>query len=105
MERLGGEISFGCCFFASTTAATQKKKAPDGAVTLWPLEPQGTPVHAEDFERIKAGTLRFYVWGRANYADVSGIDRFTNFSAVVPPTDSRSSSGYRFYSLPHPQRP
>jgi hypothetical protein len=28
MERLGGRIFFGCCFFASATAATQKKKAP-----------------------------------------------------------------------------
>ena len=32
------------------------------------------PVRAEDFEQTKAGTLRFYVWGRANYTTVLGID-------------------------------
>ena len=69
--------------------------APPGAVTLWPLEPQDVPVRTEDFEQM--GTLRFYVWSRANYANVFGIDRFTNFClTVVPPTDQRSGSGYGF---------
>jgi hypothetical protein len=71
--------------------------APPGAVTLWPLEPQGRPVPAEDFEEIKGGNAHFYVWGRATYTDVFGKDRFTNFClAVVPPTDPRSGSGYGF---------
>ena len=75
--------------------------APPGAVTFWPLEPQGRPVPAEDFEQIKAGKLRFYVWGRATYTDVFGRNRFTNFClGVVPPTDPRSSSGYGFIRCP-----
>ena len=102
MERLGGEIFFGCCFFASATAATQKKKAPDGAVTLWPLEPQSMPIRAEDFEQMKAGTLRFYVWGRANYTDVFGID----YKFLGGRASNRLAKQQRIpvYSLPHPQR-
>jgi len=75
--------------------------APPGAVTLWPLEPKGSPVAAEDFEQIKADRKRFYVWGRASYSDVFGKDRFTNFClAVVPPTDPRSGAGYGLIRCP-----
>jgi hypothetical protein len=71
--------------------------APPGAVTLWPLEPQGNPVPAEDFEQIRIGKSRFYIWGRATYTDAFGKDRYTNFClATVPPADPRSSSGYGF---------
>jgi hypothetical protein len=54
MERLGGEIFFGCCFFASATAATQKKKAPGanhGALIREAFELFGTnPILTESCE-------------------------------------------------------
>jgi hypothetical protein len=75
--------------------------APPGAVTFWALEPQGYRVPAEDFDQMKIGKLRFYVWGWATYTDVFGKERFTNFClAILPPTDPKSGSGYGIVRCP-----
>ena len=60
------------------------------------------PIRAEDFEQMKAGTLRCYVWGRANYTDVFGIDY--KFLGDLASNQLAKQQRIPVYSLPHPQR-
>ena len=62
------------------------------------------PIRAEDFEQMKAATLRFYVWawGRANYNDVFGIDY--KFLSGRASNQLAKQQRMPVYSLPHPQR-
>ena len=66
MERLGGQIFFGCCFFASATAATQKKKAPGTNQGALIREPARTAKRC-----IRSSKSKLDIAGRQMFHDVT----------------------------------
>ncbi len=70
--------------------------SPPGDVTLWGTnaDSKGKTVSQSDFDAFKAGTLRFYIFGRITYRDIYDIDRYSNFClSIVPPTDPKAAAG------------
>jgi hypothetical protein len=72
------------------------KIAQPGEVTFWALgDPTNPPITQAQFDQLKSGALRFYVYGRVEYKDKLGNARWTNFCvATVPPTDPNQALGF-----------
>ena len=75
--------------------------SPPSEVSYWGFgSPNDPPIMQATFDGLKSGALRFYIYGRIEYRDSLGNDRWTNFAfALVPPADPQVPRGFGLQRL------